>query len=111
MRQAGVIAAAGIVALNSMVSRLAEDHENARRLARGISSLSGFSVVAEVPTNIVMFEVPPEVPGAEFARRAESRSVRLSYRGNQQFRAVTHRMITTTDIDEALERMKKCMVG
>ncbi|UCG48979.1 MAG: low-specificity L-threonine aldolase, partial [Phycisphaerales bacterium] len=58
MRQAGIIAAAGIVALEQMVDRIAEDHENARRLAEGIAGISGLSIDASrVQTNIVYFEV------------------------------------------------------
>ena len=58
MRQAGVIAAAGIVALTEMVDRLAEDHLHARRLAEGIAELPGISIdPAKVQTNIVIFEL------------------------------------------------------
>ena len=58
MRQAGVIAAAGIVALEKMVDRLAEDHANARALAEGVAKLPGLAVdLASVQTNIVIFRV------------------------------------------------------
>src|SRR5262249_41596317 len=58
MRQAGVSAAAGVVALERMVSRLAEDHANARRLAEGVAKLPGISIdLASVQTNIVIFRV------------------------------------------------------
>ena len=106
MRQAGVIAAAGIVALQTMVSRLAEDHSNARHLAHGLSRIPGVKLLAEeVPTNIVLFECSPAIPGAEFARQTDARGVRLTYRSGQKFRAVTHRMISVADIDETLDRI------
>ena len=58
MRQAGVIAAAGIIALEDMVERLAEDHANARRLANGLSRIPGISIDPEgLPTNLVFFNV------------------------------------------------------
>jgi threonine aldolase len=110
MRQAGVIAAAGIVALKTMIERLAEDHENARRLARGLSRIPGIILPRQdVPTNIVMFELEPTVPGLEFLRQTESRGVKFSHRGGQRFRAVTHRMVSAADIDEALSRTELCL--
>jgi threonine aldolase len=109
MRQAGVIAAAGIVALETMIERLAEDHQNARRLARGLALIPGFEVSNDVRTNIVMFEIPQGISGAEFARKAESLGVKLSHRGGRQFRAVTNRMIATADVDAALERLADCL--
>ena len=58
MRQAGIIAAAGIVALDKMVDRLREDHDNAARLATGIARIDGLSIdLARVQTNIVYFDV------------------------------------------------------
>ena len=107
MRQVGVIAAAGVVALNTMVDRLAEDHENARRLADGLRRISSCVVQGKVPSNIVMFELRPDVPVGAFLREAEARAVKLSPRGGQQFRAVTHRMVTSKDIDEALTRIEE----
>jgi len=110
MRQAGVIAATGIVALKTMIGRLKEDHDNAQRLAGGLARIPGIRLPLEdVQTNIVLFEVAPNVSGAEFQRRMESRGVRLSYRGGQRFRAVTHRMISAADIDEALNEIELCL--
>jgi threonine aldolase len=69
MRQAGVIAAAGIVALEVMVDRLQEDHDNAQRLARGLANTPGLIVrQPDPPTNIVMCETSPEMQGAEVVR-------------------------------------------
>ena len=106
MRQAGVIAAAGIVAMTSMVDRLAEDHANARRLAEGLASVSRISLEQdEVPTNIVLFKLSEELPVDGFIGGLEKAGLRLSPRGGNLFRAVTHRMVSSSDIDEALARI------
>jgi len=106
MRQAGIIAAAGIVAIQKMVNRLAEDHANARRLAEGLAQIPGFTVHPEkVQTNIVNFDFPATTP--EFKQQAEARGVKFLYRGERSVRAVTHRMVSAADIDEALERLEK----
>ena len=106
MRQAGVIAAAGIVAIQKMVSRLAEDHASARRLADGLARIPGFTIQPEkVQTNIVNFEFPSSTP--QFKPQAEARGVKFLYRGERSVRAVTHRMVSAADIDEALERLDR----
>jgi len=106
MRQAGVIAAAGIVALEKMVERLAEDHANARRFAQGLDNIPGFTVNLErVQTNIVNFESPPTV--SDFVVKAGARGVKFLSRGGRKVRAVTHRMVSAEDIDEALGRLEK----
>ncbi len=79
MRQAGVIAAAGIVALEQMVDRLAEDHENARALAAGLAELPGIQV-EEVPvrTNILYFRITrPDMDASQLVARLEERGVRM----------------------------------
>jgi threonine aldolase len=106
MRQAGVIAAAGIVAIEKMVERLAEDHANARRLVEGLARIPGFSVRPEkVSTNIVNFEFPPEV--SDFVIKIGERGVRFLSRGGQSVRAVTNRMVGAEDIEEALRRINR----
>ena len=108
MRQAGVIAAAGIVALQEMVSRLADDHANAKRLVYGLSHIPGITVWPDrTQTNIVMFEAPPDVSISEFIRQLDLRGIKVLYRGGLRFRAVTHWMVTEADIDEALERINQ----
>jgi threonine aldolase len=109
MRQAGVLAAAGLVALRTMIDRLSEDHENARRLADGLRQIVGLIVAETVPTNIVLFSLPPTVSGDVFVKEMSNRGVKLSPRGGRQFRAVTHRMVTSDDIDEALRRIDACL--
>lgn len=107
MRQAGVIAAAGIVALQKMVSRLAEDHSNAKRLADGLARIPGITVHPErVQTNIVMFEPPTTLTAPEFIQRMAARGVKFTYPGGRRVRAVTHRMVGTGEIDESLNRIE-----
>jgi len=107
MRQAGVIAAAGIVALQTMINRLAEDHANAKRLAQGLESMEGIKLAQdEVHTNIVMFHLSAELPVAEFWEELSKVGVKIGLRNGRPFRAVTHRMVSSSDIDEALERIE-----
>ncbi len=103
MRQAGVIAAAGIVALTQMVDRLAEDHANARRLAEGLTHIPGFEVELErIRTNIVYFDVVNGATAAEVAERAKEAGVLVLALGPYRIRAVTHYGIEAHHIDEAL---------
>jgi threonine aldolase len=108
MRQAGVLAAAGLVTLRN-IDRLAEDHQNARRLAKGLRRIPNLKVAVKVPTNIVLFDVFPGIDGEAFRKGAADKGVLLSPRGGQQFRAVTHRMISTEDVDESLVRLSAVM--
>ena len=103
MRQVGVIAAAGIVALETMIDRLAEDHEYARLLAQGLAQVPGVRIdAASVQTNIVVFNVDD---GASFQRRLQELGVRTTAFGPSRVRMVTHYGITRQDIEEALERV------
>ena len=93
MRQAGIVAAGGIYALQHHVDRLAEDHQRARALARGLARLPGIEIDAErVETNIVIFDVGGTgLSGEEFNRRTlEGFGVRFSVLGPALVRAVTH---------------------
>ncbi len=102
MRQAGIIAAAGIVALETMVERLAEDHSNARRLANGLAGVPGIEIDPEdVHTNLVFFDVTAESRG-EIGRRIAEHGVKGgSPRGRWRF--VTHSGIAAGDVDYALD--------
>ena len=102
MRQAGILAAAGIVALNTMVDRLAEDHETAKRLAKGLSALPGIGLDPEtIQTNIVIFEVKDRsVP--ELLEELKSGGVLASCPEQGKIRMVTHYGITAEHIEEAL---------
>ena len=107
MRQAGVIAAAGIVALNTMIDRLAEDHANARALADGLVKIPGISLAqTKVPTNIVMFDLAAEFSAERFVAKLTAAGVKISSRGNNSFRAVTNRMVDAADIEDALTRIE-----
>ena len=102
MRQAGVIAAAGIVALETMVERLAEDHANARLLAEGLAAMKGLALdLAAVQTNIVVFEVRAG-PATEFQARLAAAGVGVISFGGNKLRAVTHYGIERHDIETAL---------
>jgi threonine aldolase len=106
MRQAGVVAAAGIVALETMIDRLSEDHENAHRLAKGLSNIQGIIVTKRKPsTNIVMFDLEAKLNGAELLENLTQQGIKIGSRGINSFRAVTHRQITIKNIDEALTRI------
>ena len=110
MRQAGVIAAAGIVALETMVDRLAEDHVNAKRLAEGVRNITGLVVTQKtVPTNIILFETAPGIEPEKFSAAMRDNGVLLSPRGGNQFRVVTHRMINRTDVEKTLQTFKKVL--
>ncbi len=106
MRQAGVLAAAGLVALDTMIDRLAEDHQNARRLAQGLANIDGINVDPEsIQTNIVFFEVDESLgTAADLIAALKNQGVLVSYPGKQSIRMVTHRHISPGDIEEALSR-------
>jgi len=111
MRQAGIIAAAGIVALEQMVDRLAEDHANAKRLAEGIAGIDGLAVdVPTVQTDIVYFDVAAKrITAVKLAGELDKRGVRILRVGPTRLRAVTHYGITADDIDSALEALRDIM--
>jgi threonine aldolase len=112
MRQAGVIAAAGVVALETMVDRLAEDHANARRLAQGMSGIKGIALALDdIPTNIVMFNLSAGRSAIEFAEGLDRAGVKVGFRDGGPFRAVTNRMVSSSDIDEALTRIEAVCGG
>jgi threonine aldolase len=104
MRQAGIIAAAGIVALTTMVDRLAEDHQNARALAQGLALVAGLNVRAVANrTNMVVFDVDGDADASRrFAAAMKERGVLISPREATSFRAVTHNGISRADIDRAV---------
>jgi threonine aldolase len=104
MRQAGIIAAAGIYALECMVGRLADDHANAKLLARGLAELPMVELDPEtVETNIVIFAVDDS---AGFARGLKNAGVLCTSPKPGRLRMVTHYGIERADIEEALERAR-----
>ena len=111
MRQVGVIAAAGIVALEQMVERLAEDHANARLLADGLAELPGISVEQmSVRTNIVYFNVTrPDLDGPRLVDLLDQRGVRMLPLDPRRVRAVTHCDVTGDDMNFALNVCRDVM--
>ena len=110
MRQAGILAAAGIVALNEMIERLGDDHANARLLAEGLARVPGISVdVDRVRTNMVFFQLTDDVPlsSEQVANRlCESAGVWLGTDGPRGFRAVTHYWIDAGDVQVFLSGLE-----
>jgi threonine aldolase len=112
MRQAGIIAAAGVYALRHHVDRLAEDHERARQLAHGLAELRGVAIDPErVETNIVIFDVSGTgLSGDDFAARTlTSHGVRFSVLGPTVVRAVTHLDIPPDGVSRALEAARAAL--
>src|SRR5437899_8452587 len=111
MRQAGIIAAAGIVALEGIDDRLPEDHANARALAEGVAKLPGLSVdLASVQTNIVIFRVErggtaaaSAAATAELVAGSGARKVKIHAIGPTAIRCVTHKDIDAEDIGRTLD--------
>jgi len=102
MRQVGILAAAGIVALEKMVDRLREDHENAKLLAEGLSNMKGISIdPAVVQTNIVVFEVQLMSP-IELLERLAQNGVKVALFGGKRLRMVTHYGIERKDIETVI---------
>ncbi len=108
MRQAGILAAAGLVALDTMVERLAEDHANARELARGLMGMDGLRLELEtVQTNMVLFEVvDPAWDAPALVAALAQVGVLCGAFGPRRIRLVTHNDVATQDVPEALDRIE-----
>lgn len=104
MRQAGILAAAGIYALERHVARLKTDHEHAKKLARQLQHISGILIAPQhVETNIVVFDiVDAHRSPAELVAALKEQGVLINALGGQSYRAVTHLHITEKQIDEAV---------
>jgi threonine aldolase len=103
MRQTGVLAAAGLVALDTMVERLAEDHANARTLAEGLAELPGITCdLSRVQTNLVYFDLAT-FPAARFQDECRRRGLLGEATDRQRVRFVTHHGITAAHVQAALE--------
>src|SRR5437868_1531082 len=108
MRQAGVLAAAGLCALNEMVDRLEEDHANARRLAEGLQGLDGVDVdLQRVETNMVFGECRPPLTARAFVERCREVGVLLDQASPSRWRMVTHRGVTADDIEYAVAAVRR----
>jgi threonine aldolase len=104
MRQVGVLAAAGLYALDHNVARLPEDHANARRLAAGLAELPGWRLAFPPETNLVYLRVD-DAPAV--ARRLEAKGVRCAVSGKALLRFVTHLDVSAEDVEEALRRARE----
>ena len=113
MRQAGILAAAGIVALTEMVDRLAEDHRNARTLAEGLKDVEGISLELHgVQTNMAFFTLTAErMTVAEFLAALEGEGVKVGYAGGRLLRGVTHHGIEEKDVYTAVDAFRRVMKG
>jgi threonine aldolase len=109
MRQAGIIAAGALYALEHHRQRLAEDHANAKLLAQGIARLTGVVLdAAEVETNIVIFRIT-SMPAAEMVARLKSGGVLVLATGPDSIRAVTSLEVTRQDMDRAVEILRDAL--
>ncbi|HKF70764.1 MAG TPA: GntG family PLP-dependent aldolase [Stellaceae bacterium] len=112
MRQAGIIAAAGIYALEHHVDRLSVDHENAQRLAQGLANLRGIAIdPTRVETNLVFFDVKPEAgwSAPDLVRAAKEQGVEIGAFGPTRIRAVTHLDVSREEIDIAISVIERLL--
>lgn len=111
MRQAGIIAAAGIVALTDMRERLQEDHENARNLAEGLSGIKGLEVdLNSVQTNIVMCDiVNKDSDSQKFIAALKEDGILATYITDTRVRFVTHYYIEAKDVKETISKISTYM--
>jgi len=112
MRQAGVLAAAGLIALEEMPARLSEDHANAKLLAEGLAKLPGVSIDPKsVVTNIVIFDIAESgMPPSAFAAEAKARGVLLAQAHGTRIRLVTHLDVSRQNCEQALEAIASVLV-
>jgi len=113
MRQTGILAACGIIALEEMIDRMREDHDNARYLAEGLAGIEGFSINLDtVQTNIIYFKFElPKVSCKRFVEDVSEKGVYTVYLERDYGRMVTHKDLNRSDIDYALEVIKNTVSG
>jgi threonine aldolase len=111
MRQVGVLAAAGVVALEQMVARLEEDHANAQILAKGLAQIGGVEIDPErVQTNIVVFDIAGTgQTAAECAAKLKQRGVLANGISARHIRMVTHKDVSQSDVETALGAIREAM--
>lgn len=110
MRQAGIIAAAGIVALETMIERLADDHANAKRLAEGLAVIPGVALAPDrVQTNIVFFDLQNGMTAQQLAERVAHDGVLIGVAGERRIRVVTHYGIERADVDATNAAIKRAL--
>ena len=101
MRQAGLLAAAGIFSLKNMINRLEEDHENAQILANKLADINNIYIdIKKVHTNIIFLNLKhAQISDEKFLSELNKNNIKIDYKGNRKFRLVTHCGFNTTDID------------
>ena len=111
MRQAGIIAASGIVALTTMVDRISDDHRNARTLAEGIAKINGLSIALDtVRTNIVYFSLElHDIPGEVLVSRMSELGIHFFELSPHTYRLVTHSDVDENDMEATLEAFRTVM--
>lgn len=103
LRQSGVLAAAGIVALETIPQKLSQDHANARRLGEGLGSIPGITVDPEPTTNMIYIDIEPSVgTAAQLAEELAARGVKCGAVSDDRIRFVTYHQITADDIEAAI---------
>jgi len=113
MRQAGILAAAGIVALETMVDRLAEDHLRARRLAAGLAAIPGIQLEPGTPhTNMVYIRLADGAPEAgRVAERVRARGVRVEPRDARRFRLVLHYWVDDDGVERTVAAFREALAA
>jgi len=107
LRQAGIIAAAGLYAVKNNIPRLADDHANARYLAEQLNEFESFTVdISRVQTNIVLFDVAADTTAVDTLATMKEVGVWAVPFGPKRIRMVTHLDVTRDDLDDALTRLK-----
>jgi threonine aldolase len=111
MRQVGILAAAGLIALEEGPKRLHEDHENARRLAEGLAEINGVKLdVDSVVTNIVVFDISETgVTSSELCSRLKEKNILAVGIDDRQMRMVTHLDISSADVNETISGVKSIL--
>ncbi len=110
MRQVGILAAAGLIALEHMVERLEDDHTHARQLADGLGSVPGVELDARPPaTNMVYFNLAAAAPlkPLELMHRLRQRGIVLDSEGGQRFRLVTHYWVSSDDVQKVTRAFRE----
>jgi threonine aldolase len=112
MRQAGILAAAGLIALEEMPKRLCEDHENAAYLAKALGGIAGIRVTHRVETNIVIFDVTGAGLGAaEISARLKARGVLINPVNAGLMRAVTHMDVNREQCEQAIGMLEAAVAA
>ena len=111
MRQAGILAAAGIIALENMTERIADDHQNARALAEGISDIKGISIdLDKIQTNIIYFSLDhPKIESSLFLDKMVEKNICFFELGPSWFRLVTHSGISKNDVSHVVEEFDRIL--